>query len=57
MMEPTMIQQIQIMWKNFKSIGIVEKTIKKNDKEIRYYINCLATEIALFENNKLCVIL
>jgi predicted transposase YbfD/YdcC len=39
-------------WKNFKSIGIVEKTIKKNDKEskeIRYYISSLATEIDLFE--------
>ncbi|WP_368488402.1 ISAs1 family transposase [Clostridium sp. BJN0013] len=39
-------------WKNLKSIGIVEKTIKKKDKEskeIRYYISSLAPEINLFE--------
>lgn len=41
-------------WKNLKSIGIVEKTIKKNDKEnkeIRYYISSLAPEIDLFEKS------
>ena len=39
-------------WKNLKSIGIVEKTIKKKDtesKEIRYYISSLAPKIDLFE--------
>ncbi|WP_242951310.1 ISAs1 family transposase [Clostridium kluyveri] len=39
-------------WKNLKSIGIVEKTIKRKDKEsreIRYYISSLAPEINLFE--------
>ena len=39
-------------WKNLKSIGIVEKTIKKKDKEskeIRYYISSIAPEIDLFE--------
>ena len=39
-------------WKNIKSIGIVEKTIKKKDKEskeIRYYISSLAPKIDLFE--------
>lgn len=42
----------QSKWKNLKSIGIVEKTIKKKDKEskeIRYYISSLAPEINLFE--------
>ena len=41
-------------WKNLKSIGIVEKTIKKNNKEnkeIRYYISSLAPEIDLFEKS------
>jgi len=39
-------------WKNIKSIGIVEKTIKKKDKEskeIRYYITSLDPKIDLFE--------
>ena len=39
-------------WKNLKSIGIVEKTIKKKDtesKEIRYYITSLDPKIDLFE--------
>lgn len=39
-------------WKNIKSIRIVEKTIKKEDKEskeIRYYISSLAPQINLFE--------
>ena len=39
-------------WKNLKSIGIVEKTIKKKNtesKEIRYYISSLAPKIDLFE--------
>jgi len=39
-------------WKNLKSIGIVEKTIKKKDKEskeIRYYISSITPEIDLFE--------
>lgn len=38
-------------WKNLKSIGIIEKTIKKDDnekKEIRYYISSLAPDIELF---------
>ena len=41
-------------WKNLKSIGIVEKTIKKKDretKEIRYYISSLTPEIDLFEKS------
>lgn len=39
-------------WKNIKSIGIVEKTIQKKDKEtkeIRYYISSLSPKIDLFE--------
>lgn len=43
-------------WKNLTSIGIVEKTIKKKDKEskeIRYYISSLAPEINLFEKSVL----
>lgn len=39
-------------WKNLKSIGIVEKTIKKKDKKVkerRYYISSLEPEINLFE--------
>lgn len=41
-------------WKKIKSIGIVEKTIKKNDietKEIRYYISSLDSQIDLFEKS------
>lgn len=39
-------------WEKINSIGIVEKTIKKKDKEskeIRYYISSLDTDIELFE--------
>ena len=39
-------------WKKIKSIGIVEKTIKKKDKEskeIRYYITSIDSDIDLFE--------
>lgn len=38
-------------WKNLKSIGIVEKTVRKDDKEtkeIRYYISSLSPNIDLF---------
>lgn len=41
-------------WKNLKSIGIVEKIIKKKDKKVkerRYYISSLEPEINLFEKS------
>lgn len=40
--------------KNLKSIGIVEKTIKKKDKTVKerqYYISSLEPEINLFEKS------
>jgi predicted transposase YbfD/YdcC len=41
-------------WKGLKSIGIIEKTIKKRDKEtkeIRYYISSLSPDIELFSKS------
>lgn len=41
-------------WKKLKSIGIVEKTVKKDNKEtkeIRYYISSLPTDIDLFSKS------
>lgn len=46
-------------WKNLKSIGIIEKTIKKDDKETKeicYYISSLSPDIELFSKaaNYIC---